>query len=295
MRVCIIGLDGLEYEFVMKFDLKHLKQVEYGRVKINVGFLSTPTIWASFITGLMPSEHGVIGLRWGNRLLNAVKNFVVKVGLAGLLDKSAFIQDKLHKMFAGQEMSFPIIKGKVPTIFDYASNPIHISVPCYSEQDMPVYEELRREVAQALGNPLAEKRVLEKSRKVFEDKRRKCLRELEKDWDLFMVHFLYPDVFQHLRWYREDEVRGLYEELDETTRMFKERVDEEDTLVLVVSDHGHKRGLHTPHGFYSSNKRLGLHEPKITDFADIIKQELGVPSEEEIEQVKRRLEEWGYF
>ena len=109
-----------------------------------------------------------------------------------------------------------------------------------------------------------------------------------------MVHFFLPDVIQHILWYREDEIRKLHMEMDETAHLIEKCVGE-NALVIFVSDHGQKRGLHTPYGFYSCNQKLNLHEPKITDFADIIKRELGAPTKNEIEQVKKKLEKLGYF
>lgn len=41
-------------------------------------------------------------------------------------------------------------------------------------------------------------------------------------------------------------------------------------MALIVSDHEQENGLHTNYGFYSCNKKLGLHTPKISDFKDII-------------------------
>jgi len=34
MKVMILAFDGLEYELVEKFNLKNLKQIEYGKVRI---------------------------------------------------------------------------------------------------------------------------------------------------------------------------------------------------------------------------------------------------------------------
>jgi len=45
---------------------------------------------------------------------------------------------------------------------------------------------------------------------------------------------------------------------------------ENDDIILIVSDHGQKKGLHTDYGFYSSNIKLYLENPKISDFKDII-------------------------
>ena len=60
MRVFVIGIDALEYDLVKKWNLKELKQKEYGKVKIpkvvwkgRKVFLTVP-IWVSFYTGVEP-------------------------------------------------------------------------------------------------------------------------------------------------------------------------------------------------------------------------------------------------
>lgn len=294
MRVCVIGYDALEYDLVEKYKLSHLRQKEYGRVEINTGMLSTPTIWTSFITGLLPSGHGVKGLRWENATLEKFRQLIINIKLNRIYERSRFLLKTVGKGLdhVGINTRFPSVKGRVPTIFDYAQHPIDISVPCYS--NVSKLEELSHELAKRLGNPIGEKHVLRKAWEMFREKKRECLDKLGNDWDLFMVHFWLADAVQHLRWYREDQINELYEELDDTTRLFKERINKKETLVLIVSDHGQKKGLHTPHGFYSCSEKLNLKNPKITDFADIIRKKLGVPSKRDIEKIKERLRRLGY-
>lgn len=290
MRVCIIGFDSLDYYLVEKYDLRYLMQKEYGKVEINM-VLSTPTIWTSFITALPPEEHGIVGLKWENPFLDKLKKWGVKIGLNRVFDRSEFLAQLLRKKILKGKGSIPNIKGRLPTIFDYAQSLIDITVPCYSED---TYEDIRREMAYAIGNPIAENKMADKAWKVFMNKRKRVLDELNKDWDLFMVHFFLPDVIQHLLWYREDEIERLYREMDDTAHIIKRNL-EKNVFILFISDHGQKRGLHTPHAFYSCNQILNLHEPKITDFGNIIKREIGAPTKSEIESVKNRLKELGYF
>jgi len=54
MKVFILGLDGLEYNFVEKWNLRNLKQREYGKLEVPIskrGWPSSPEVWASFLTG----------------------------------------------------------------------------------------------------------------------------------------------------------------------------------------------------------------------------------------------------
>jgi len=141
-RVCIVGFDSLDYYLVVKYNLRYLMQKEYGKVEINVGVLSTPTIWTSFITGLPPEEHGVIGWKWKNPVLDKLKRKAVKIGLNKItFDRSMFLTQLVRKRIKGD---VPNIKGRIPTIFDYSRSPVDINVPCYSED---AYEEQRHEIA----------------------------------------------------------------------------------------------------------------------------------------------------
>jgi hypothetical protein len=66
-------------------------------------------------------------------------------------------------------------------------------------------------------------------------------------------------------------MREVYMELDEIAK----KVQKINDWILIISDHGMKAigryGDHTKCGFYSSNKKLNLKNPKITGFFYVIK------------------------
>jgi len=56
LRLCIICLDGLEYDLVERFNLKTLMQVEYGKVNLdlirrNSNYPCTVDCWSTFLSG----------------------------------------------------------------------------------------------------------------------------------------------------------------------------------------------------------------------------------------------------
>ena len=52
MRVFILGIDGLEYNFVERYRLGNLKQMEYGKTDLSdMEEILTPILLGSFITG----------------------------------------------------------------------------------------------------------------------------------------------------------------------------------------------------------------------------------------------------
>ena len=68
-KILIIALDGLEYTYIDQGNYPHIKQQEYGTVKVPVTEIdeaSTPIIWSSFVTGEQPEIHGI------NRSLRAL-------------------------------------------------------------------------------------------------------------------------------------------------------------------------------------------------------------------------------
>ena len=291
-RVCIIGFDSLDYYLIEKYDLENIRQEEFGKIDMAdfMGYdklLSTPTIWTSFITGLPPEEHKVVGWTWTNPILDRLKRWGVKTGLAKIIVRNR----GLSRLSARVEKYTPNVKGRIPTIFDYARKPIDMDVPCYSPD---AYEEERHDLTNGLGNPIEERQIADKAWKTFVEKRAKAFRILSQDWDLFMVHFYLPDIIQHLLWYREEEIKKVYREMDKTAHDIREDLGEKP-FIFFISDHGQERGQHNPNAFYSCNHRVGLHNPKMTDFADIIRQKLGAPSRSEIDEVKKRLRELGYI
>jgi len=294
IKVLIIGFDSLDYNLINKFDLQYLKQIEYGMININVEPLSSPVIWASFLTGLPPEKHGITGHGWENLILDKLKHGgqMLRLHKNQGLAKMSLSAFRLLEML-GFKRRLLQIKYDTPTIFDYAEKPMVISVPGYNEESVNI--EIRHKITKYLGNPKIEKQIAEKSLRIFEERKGRALKILNEDWDLFMVHFFLPDTIQHIYWYNENKIKKLYHIMDHTAKLFKNMVNDDETFILFVSDHGQEKGVHTPYGFYSCNHKLILQKIKITDFSDIILQKLGIPSKSDIENIKGRLRRLGYL
>jgi len=287
MKVCIIAFDSLDYYLIRDLNLANLKQKEFGIVKVT-GILSTPSIWTSFITGLSPNEHGVIGWKWDNSILDKIKVFGTKIGLDKIIHNSLYLTKLMSNVTTKQT---PNIKGKIPTIFDYAQNPVDIDVPCYSED---AYKDIRQKVTMSLGNPILAKNVIEEESEKFVNKIERIFNLLNTNWDLFMAHIYYPDVLQHLQFYNKNSVIEMYKKMDDTAYQIKKTINK-DTFILFISDHGQNKGIHNKNAFYSCNYELDLQQPKITDFFDIILNKMGIPSKEDFEKIQKKLKDWGYI
>lgn len=296
MKVLIVGLDGAEYDIIANGDFPHLKQVEFGRVEINVKPLFTPVVWASFITGKVTEEHGIRGMhKWKSGLIDKLRNWSLNTGLSHKMIGKNLIRLGRFLEFLGLETKlYDKSDLDASTIFDYVDKTIVISVPSYNEDS--VDQLINRKEMEALrsGNRKLMKETVDLAWKTFEENKEKVLHALTQDWSLFMVHFFVLDPLQHLFWNDNESVDKAYAKLDETVKLIEEKLMNVEHLLLIVSDHGHKRGMHTPYGFCSCNKKLKLKNPKITDFAEVIRSQLGLPTREEEMKVYKHLKSLGY-
>lgn len=294
MRVLIVGLDAAEYDVVAEGNYPHLKQVEYGRVEINVRPLFTPIVWASFITGAGKEKHGIYGLhKWRNRFVDRLRNWLLETTLPPKIGKQLVLGEAFLRFIGLEPRFYDRSDVKVPTIFDYVDRHIAISVPSYNEDSVNALLQKKELEALHSGSRKLMKETEELAWKVFRAKRKKTLNLLRGDWDIFMVHFYFLDPLQHLFWYDSERISRAYEEADTTVKLIQGKMPK-DCLMLIVSDHGQKKGRHTPYGFYSSNEKLELNNPKITDFADTIRSYLGLPTREEEVKIYRHLKSLGY-
>lgn len=160
------------------------------------------------------------------------------------------------------------------TFFRFFDRYVAVDVPAFSFKDGNHAEE--RRLLKAYFNDEAS--VDEYDEVVWrnhEENKREFFDSLGK-YDLVMGYFNLADAIGHLSFGVEEKMRRVYLELDRLADEVRSSVDD---FILIVSDHGMKAvgryGDHTMHGFYSANRRLGLHMPSITDFYDIIVGEAG--------------------
>ena len=160
------------------------------------------------------------------------------------------------------------------TFFRFFDSYAAVDVPAFSFKDGNHAEE--RRLLKAYFNDEAS--VDEYDEVVWrnhEENKREFFSLLGK-YDMVMGYFNLADAIGHLSFGIEEKMRRVYLELDRLADEVRSSVDD---FILIVSDHGMKAvgryGDHTMHGFYSANRKLGLHMPSITDFYDIIVGEAG--------------------
>ena len=270
MRALILAYDGLDHDLVERLCLRNILQREHGRVEVPiVGGIddpSTPIVWTSFITGEPPEVHGVdMPQMWDNRL-DGLRSYVRRHrGIHGVLKRFRVGYRVREAMDVNP--SFPSRKDiKVDTLFEVIKPSVALGVPVYNKNLEDIYP--IGDVVRARHDPDYLPVFEERVRRIFAGEIGRLFDVIEGEWRLLMTHFHITDLFGHAFWGTE-KLAILYEEMDLLTKRVKERLVDDD-LVLIISDHGMSRLGHTKKGFYSLNMRLGLEEPDIKDFFNIV-------------------------
>lgn len=270
-RVCILGFDGLEETLVEELALRNLLQKEHGKVKVpiagGIDDPSTPIVWTSFITGQSPSIHGVdVPYVWDSPF-DKLRSFLRRYPIIYSFVKKLKLGYRIRET-VGAEPRFPSRKNiRCETIFDVIQPSVALSVPVYNEdlwRNYPVGEVFR-----AIQDIKFRREYEKKVRKIFQMEVKELFSALSGEWKVLMIHIHITDLLGHIYWGTE-KLALLYEEMDLLTSRVKLRLRPED-LILIISDHGMGRYGHTSYGFYSLNVELGLEDPAITDFFQIIK------------------------
>ena len=92
------------------------------------------------------------------------------------------------------------------------------------------------------------------------------------EFDIYMGYFDLADAIGHLSFGIPEKMDMIYQELE---KMVQEIRSSSNSMILIISDHGMepvgRYGDHNRNGFYSTNLRLDLKMPLITNFYSIIK------------------------
>ncbi|MHA1722466.1 MAG: alkaline phosphatase family protein [Candidatus Baldrarchaeia archaeon] len=268
MRCLVFALDGLEYGLVVKWKLKHLLQRKYGKIEISEDYYYmsphgefvpyTPTIWASFLTGLPPSKHKVKSLWTYGRILDFIRRLPV----------ISWIKNK-RKILYKLGILEPKIVSKdtlnVKTIFDVVKPSIAVRMIAYNDDT----EQWRKRSKAMLFEGLEKYEEL-----VWEDHRlreKEFFNNLHKDWKLLMVYFRLADELGHIYIAkRPRKMQRIYSRLETVVYKAKKQL-KENVIILIVSDHGMKplpdgTGNHSTHGFWSININTEWEPKDFTDF-----------------------------
>jgi predicted AlkP superfamily phosphohydrolase/phosphomutase len=290
MKVLILGIDALEYDLVEEWDLKNLKQKEYGKIKVpltkNLDDPATEIVWPCFITGKEPEEMGYIStilyrqpFKWFFE--NVYTNINTK--------EEGFHPDTiLHKKTKKSNSSVLLSKFfmksgfahsptrsniKAHTIFDNKSLKIaHFHIPVYDKDAFPEY---RKDLVKVISKKKNASDFTKTVKKTFYDRCNELTSYLEKnkDWDLVMMYWFCLDGVQHAFFRNKLKIMDFYILFNEFVGKLRSKLSD-DVLLLIISDHGQEKGIHTDYGFYSSNIKIDMKKDNIIDFKNIIDRKL---------------------
>ena len=277
MKVCILAIDGLEYNLVKKWRLKGLQQELCGFIDVsNMKTLLTPVIWASFITGEPPEVHGVTSW-WSVSSKSSLNTFFhwVRYNIPFIKKVSQWRLREILRIFGMSirpPQSSDLEKRGLKTIFDYASNPIVIDVPSYNES-----AEIRSRYSKAMDKGI--KNYENVLWAVHKERVNRSMNNIKDDYDLFMAWIDIGDQMGHLyRGLNKMKMMKTYIILERFAMNIKKNLPE-DTLFLIVSDHGMEINdsggpVHSNRAFYSFNFNLGWKPNSIMDYANFIKEKI---------------------
>lgn len=284
-RILFLGIDAFDAITTRRFlnSMPHLAAFmnQATEVKINSTFPpDSDTAWASISTGLNPARHGIV-------------RFVDP------LEKSRQIQTQLVDNTPLREKCFWDVAGRVGkrvcVLFPHlgyplwdvngvmtARSPVADDVQVFPDRVKASYPEIL-DVYGPRGFPGRQPR---EAQQFIEQLRQATTKDAafglklmrEQDWELFFIYWSTLDAVQHYFWddydedapgYREnspyqDVIRDFYVLFDRLVGDFLDQV-EDDTAVIILSDHGH--GMR-PHRLFNVNEllsRYGLLTPRNMD------------------------------
>ena len=264
-RVCVLGLDGLEYDLVTRWNLVNLMQKQWGKIPVDprlyysdTGQPYTPMVWATFITGKMPEEHGI-------------KSWWKQYRLAKLSRKPPFSCLKRWKTLRKLAVKLGVRVMdrqdlRVPSLFDLVKPSMAIHIPGYN---FPIW--IWDKIADALSKSVEE--YARVTRGIYELEKRELLKAItsESEWKLVMMWTGIADFYGHAYLSRNPTaVEQVYRDLDLFAAEVASKLPE-DSILLIVSDHGMTIGddgepKHSDHAFWSLNIETEWKPRSFTDF-----------------------------
>ncbi|MEB3779292.1 MAG: alkaline phosphatase family protein [Desulfurococcales archaeon] len=300
MRVTIIAIDGLEYNLVEKWNINTFKQKYYGKHDVTVAVkpgepLYTPLIWASFLLGepsyiygytdkIMKKKRGEVGysgiLKYlfyikfsilGTRQLK-LREILLKLGLF----KSDKIKEKAHII-----ESMPSHLLKKTFIQKAIDNNLKVKYNSIPSMPNDKYAEYRVFLYKYFNSSIKDRiLILNKLYNETESDLNNILNNINT-YDLVIYYTPLLDEAHHML-YRPNKpiamvhLRRYYKLVEKQFLRIVNSINYNNSLVLIVSDHGYDPSTHehSNYGFWSSNLKLEVNPSKITDFRWIIEKYL---------------------
>jgi hypothetical protein len=255
MKLTILAIDALSPQLASKYPWLSTRLISHRPIEVPViRFIEDPTtsvVWASFLTGLLPEEHGILYPgSWGVSMVDWLYwriPYAVRSPAHKFLDRflsmrlnirdNTFSSTWLHRL-GFSFIDFPHINSR--KYFDEE----HRFQQKYLTTDIDLHE------------------INEWLIKDFERKTSYVLQD-----ENVVVYYRHIDALGHLL--ADAEVKRWCMEFANLVQVVSEKKD-----VLVVSDHGIRDGKHTNKGYCAATFPLdGI--KSITDFAGVLPKRIG--------------------
>ena len=244
-RVCVIGLDGADLDFLYPWinagRLPRLKRLMdeaiFGKLRSTIPPVS-PCAWASFMTGVNPGKHGIFdAVSYKDDSYEMVLNNTESIrslklwDLIGQQGKQSIIIN-VPLTYPPQSIEGIMISGMMTPRNQPFSNPI----------------EIMKEIDDRFGpyrididpSTVGDEKSLVKEIYQITQRRFDVATYLmaKYPWDLFVAVITGTDRIQHFFWDKKEEIiLPYYQKLDELMASFIGSLEEE-TALIILSDHG---------------------------------------------------------
>ena len=282
MKLLIVGLDGLDYDIVLRWGLKQYLQKYHG--KHYVGFackLYTPILWSMFLTGINVEKHGysLEELKrkreqdiWKHNFLKKLYLLRKRVPIKKLGIRYLLIKLGLVKPYPPSILPKHLLERTF--IVELKRKGLKVSAI-----EIPGFNEERNEKYRTLHEKYVTKNLREKLsflNEIIDDCRERIQQALNfivKGYDLVFVYLPLPDIAHHLLYRNLREIVELRKIYGSLWKMISPLISHaENYAILLVSDHGFriKNQYHSKWGFWSLNIKPPFIPSKITDFKKLV-------------------------
>ncbi|NJE85496.1 hypothetical protein E3E23_06615 [Thermococcus sp. CX2] len=272
-KIIILGIDGLEYNLIEEWNLKHLKQKAYTKTDLSdFKVIVTPPIWAAMLTGRKVPEieepfvkRQKFLAQETNIAKDIKKPFYVKFG-AKILPRVVrkIIGNRIAPNPFEHTYDYLLRTKKYKTIFDYFDKTWTNGVPSYGRNVSN--PEVKAAMAEAVKGNL--KPLVEYAMRTYEQDRKALFEALNGDYELIFWYTPFLDEISHFYIRKKLKLMNLYLDVNRLVKRVSEKLDEGDVL-YIISDHGMepipgdpRGGDHSDHGFFSSNTGELIERPQ---------------------------------
>jgi len=298
-RVLVLAIDGLEYDLVTRWKLNNYMQKYYGKHDVRSAVrpgdpLYTPLIWAAFLLG-EPAykygfDHSYIERRRAELGYGPILRALYKLKVQVLGNRSTGLRKLLAKLGLYKVKRVSLDAENIETLppqilektFVYEAQRRGLSVAYNTFPGLPGdrFARERASLFLVFDSPLEER--IAKLDEIYQETEHDVdkLASAVRDHDLVLYYTPVVDLAHHM-FYRPGNHRAMlilrrYYNLVARQVARLRSAAGEDSLVLIVSDHGYDPTIHehSEHGFWSANKKIEPAPTKITDFRKIIESHL---------------------